>query len=74
MQNYPACILSFFVGSIIMDGAAGTGDNAGGGSGGSIHIKVPLLRGNGKITANGGRGAGLGGGGAGGRIFMDLDS
>ena len=57
-----------------MDGAPATGDDSGGGSGGTIVINTPVLEGHGEITANGGKGTGQGGGGAGGRIFIEVDS
>ena len=57
-----------------MDGADATGSDSGGGSGGTITIDTPLLEGHGQITANGGKGTGLGGGGAGGRILLEVDT
>ena len=56
-----------------MDGAAATGENSGGGSGGTIVVTTPVLEGHGEISANGGSGTGEGGGGAGGRIFLEVD-
>ena len=61
-------------GSIHMDGAAATGSDAGGGSGGTISIKTKVLEGHGDITAIGGKGTGVGGGGAGGRVFLEIES
>ena len=67
-------LCSIFAGSIHLDGEAATGDASGGGSGGTIAIDTPILEGHGQITANGGKGTGLGGGGAGGRILLELNT
>lgn len=59
---------NIFVGKILVNGAAGSGTSAGGGSGGTIIIKAQELIGQGLLSCDGGLGNGLGGGGAGGRI------
>ncbi len=56
-------------GTISANGLAGTGEGyGGGGSGGSIRVKVGGLAGSGTVQANGGSGSAYGGGGGGGRI------
>ena len=63
----------YISGSILLDGAAATGENSGGGSGGTVSLQVDgLMEGHGKISANGGKGTGQGGGGAGGRILIEV--
>lgn len=57
-------------GTLRADGAFGSGNLSGSGSGGSIHLATSLLRGIGLISANGGVYE-LGGGG--GRIFITYD-
>jgi hypothetical protein len=57
-------------GRISTCGLAGTGSNTGGGSGGSISLRVGTLTGSGVISANGGSGNYWGGGGGGGRIAI----
>jgi len=59
-------------GVLEVNGDAGNGSNAGGGSGGTIVIETPVLTGSGSIQANGGAGVGSGGGGAGGRIALKI--
>ena len=49
-------------------GGSATGDNSGGGSGGSIHVVAVNFSGHGKATTEGGKGFNLGHGGGGGRI------
>lgn len=57
-------------GKISADGAAGPGENSGGGSGGSVNLQVGRFQGAGLVSANGGAGNALGGGGGGGRIAV----
>lgn len=59
-------------GTIRLNGAAGTGTNAGGGSGGGAKIDAFSMTGHGLLEANGGKGTGNGGGGAGGRVEIVL--
>jgi hypothetical protein len=56
-------------GEIVCGGAPG-GDQAGGGSGGSIYLTAGTLEGSGRISADGGDGGVLGGGGGAGRIAV----
>ena len=51
-------------------GLAGSGPSTGGGSAGSIYLRVGTLTGSGVISANGGAGNFWGGGGGGGRIAI----
>ena len=58
-------------GLLAADGTAGTLNNSGGGSGGSIYLTVGTLEGGGAMSAAGGRGESFdGGGGAGGRVAI----
>lgn len=57
-------------GAVRADGGVGSGNAAGSGAGGSIHIETSLLEGSGSISANGG-GSQVGGGG--GRIAITYD-
>ena len=61
-------------GEVSADGGEADGNGGGGGSGGSIWMYCNLIRGYGKITANGGPGSlnvgSPGAGGAGGRVAM----
>ena len=57
-------------GRISASGLAGSGRSTGGGSGGSIYLRVGTLTGSGVISANGGAGNSWGGGGGGGRIAV----
>ena len=62
-------------GLVSANGANGTNDFAGGGSGGGINISALSLSGSGTVTANGGSGeATYGGGGGGGRISFQYSS
>jgi hypothetical protein len=51
-------------------GGSATGDNSGGGSGGSIHVVAVNFSGHGKATTEGGKGFNLGHGGGGGILFL----
>lgn len=57
-------------GSLLADALHATNSGAGGGSGGSIWLKVDDMRGHGLQSVNGGDGNGVGGGGAGGHIAL----
>ena len=57
-----------------MNGAMAKGDNAGGGSGGTIIIQTEVLSGHGSLHCNGGRGLETGGGGAGGRMVINVNN
>ena len=57
-------------GTISATGTIGTGDWAGGGSGGSVRVSAQTLAGSGRVLAGGGGGAVSGGGGGGGRIAL----
>ncbi len=57
-----------------MDGAPGMGQDAGGGSGGTVSIFAQSVRGHGLLSASGGEGQGRGGGGAGGRVKLELQN
>ena len=66
-----------FKGSILVNGADGTGNSSsrsygGGGSGGGVVIETRDLIGHGVVTSSGGRGSGSAGGGAGGRIKLHI--
>ena len=53
-------------------GSDSTGENSGGGSGGSIYITTVLFSGHGRMSVGGGAGHGQGYGGAGGRIAVHV--
>lgn len=57
-------------GELNLKGMDAAGNNAGGGSGGSLWIKTTNFTGHGIISVRGGDGKGMGGGGAGGRISI----
>jgi len=57
-------------GIVKADGGGASEVNAGGGSGGGVRIDVGVLRGTGRIKADGGTGGGNGGGGGGGRVAV----
>lgn len=62
-------------GIISANGGHASGTTAvGGGSGGSIYLEAPVIRGSGVVSARGGNGAGNGGGGGGGRITIKHSS
>ena len=65
-------ILSHCLGEIKVDGENGHGQNAGGGSGGTIVIQTDELLGHGRLSASGGNGVGEGGGGGGGRMHISV--
>ena len=70
-----SCVLNAYItGQILVDGAAGTGAQSGGGSGGGVFIQANDLSGHGLLSSSGGAGTGNAGGGAGGRIRLELDA
>ena len=60
-------------GLLAAQGLSGSGQNAGGGSGGSVWIETMNMTGHGEIKTHGGDGVGLGGGGAGGRVSIHCE-
>jgi hypothetical protein len=67
-----SCLVFTINGTVSANGQDGRGSGAGGGSGGSILIKVVQLDGNGLVSAHGGNCIGDGGGGGGGRICIEV--
>ena len=68
--NWTAADLIELNGLLSLNGADGVGDNAGGGSGGSVLIGATNMTGHGTISVKGGNGVNKGGGGSGGRISI----
>jgi hypothetical protein len=60
-------------GRVSADGTSGSGQNAGGGAGGSVWLTVGTLAGSGLISASGGAGT-FGGGGGGGRVAVTFNT
>jgi len=61
-------------GIIYSDGQDGHRDDAGGGSGGGIKVKAPVITGSGFIYSRGGNGLDSGGGGGGGRVRLETST
>ena len=61
-------------GTVTVDGGDAVAFNAGGGAGGSVLVQAGRISGTGRISANGGKGNGVGGSGGGGRIALICNS